>query len=138
MREILDEQGKDCKVQIYSTDLADDVIAIARKGFYPPNIAADVSALRLKMFFIREEKGYQVKKEIREMIIYATQNIIKDPPFTKLDLLSCRNLLIYIESDIQSKLISTFHYAHNPGGILLLSSFESIGSATVLFRPIGR
>lgn len=138
IREILDDLGKDCKVQIYSTDLAEDVIATARKGFYPPNIATDISSERLKKFFIREENGYQVKKEIREMIIYATQNIIKDPPFTKLDLISCRNLLIYLDSDLQSKLISTFHYALNPGGILFISSSESIGSATDLFKPIDR
>ncbi len=138
IREILDDQRKDCKVQIYSTDLAEDVIAIARKGFYPPNISADISADRLKKFFLREENGYQVKKEIREMIVYATQNIIKDPPFTKLDLLSCRNLLIYLESELQSKLLSTFHYALNPQGILFLSSSESIGSHTDLFKAINR
>lgn len=138
IREILDDQGKDCKVQIYSTDIAEDAIATARKGLYPPNIAADVSSERLKKFFIREDFGYQVKKEIREMIIFATQNIIKDPPFTKLDLLSCRNLLIYLESEPQQKLIQAFHYALNTDGILFLSSSESIGPSTDLFRPINR
>ncbi len=138
IREILDSLEKDCKVQIYSTDIAEDAIATARKGVYPPNIAVDISAERLKKFFIREENGFRVKKEIREMVIYATQNVIKDPPFTKLDLLSCRNLLIYLESEIQSKLISAFHYALRPGGILFLSPSESIGSCSDLYKPISR
>jgi two-component system CheB/CheR fusion protein len=138
IREVLDELGQDCKVQIYSTDIAEDVIAVARKGIYPPNIAADVSAERLKKFFIRNDAGFQVKKEIREMVIYATQNVIKDPPFTRLDLLSCRNLLIYLESELQARLISAFHYALKPGGILFLSSSESIGSCPDLFRPKNR
>ncbi|MFH0968780.1 MAG: chemotaxis protein CheB, partial [Methanobacteriota archaeon] len=138
IREILSDLGKDCKVQIYSTDIAEDVIASARKGFYPPNIAADVSSERLQKFFIRENNGYQVKNEIREMIIYATQNVIKDPPFTRLDLLSCRNLLIYLESELQSRLIPVFHYALNPGGILFLSSSESIGFFPDLFAPINQ
>lgn len=138
IREVLDEMEKDIKVQIYSTDIAEDVIAVARKGFYPPNIAADVSPERLKKYFVREDNGFLVKKDIREMVIYATQNIIKDPPFTRLDLLSCRNLLIYLESDIQTRLISAFHYSLKPGGILFLSSSESIGSCPDLFKPISR
>jgi len=138
IREILDDLEIDCKVQIYSTDIAEDVISIARKGFYPPNVASDISSERLNKFFTREDNGFQVNKEIREMVIYANQDVIKDPPFTKLDLLSCRNLLIYLESDLQSRLISTFHYSLKPGGILFLSSSESIGSSLDLFKPINR
>ena len=138
IREIMDDMNRDCKVQIYSTDIAEDAIATARKGLYPPNIAADVPEERLKRFFIRDGNGFVVKKEIRDMVIYATQNVIKDPPFTKLDLISCRNLLIYLESDIQSKLISTFHYALQPGGMLFLSPSESIGSCPDLFKPVSR
>jgi two-component system, chemotaxis family, CheB/CheR fusion protein len=138
LREVLDDMEKDCKVQIYSTDIAEDVIAVARKGFYPPNITADVSSERLNKFFIRQENGFQVNKDIREMVIYAIQDLIKDPPFTKLDLISCRNLLIYLESDLQSRLIPAFHYSLNPGGILFLSSSENIGSSPELFKPINR
>jgi len=138
IREVLDDLEKDCKVQIYSTDIAEDVIAVARKGFYPPNIVADVSLERLNKFFIRQENGFQINKDIREMVIYAIQDLIKDPPFTKLDLLSCRNLLIYLESDLQSRVIPAFHYSLNPGGILFLSSSENIGSSPDLFKPIDR
>ena len=138
IREELDEQGKDCKVQIYSTDITEDVIANARQGLYPTNIASDVSHERLEKYFVREKSGYRVKKEIREMIIFATQNVIKDPPFTKLDLLSCRNLLIYLESDLQARLIPAFHYALQPGGVLFLSPSESIGCCPDLFKPKNR
>jgi len=138
IRELLEDLEKDCKVQIYSTDIAEDVIAVARKGFYPPNIAADISPERLKKYFIRQETGFQINKDIREMVIYATQDLIKDPPFTKLDLLSCRNLLIYLESELQARLIPAFHYALKPGGILFLSSSESIGNFPDLFKQINR
>lgn len=138
IREVLDELEKDCKVQIYSTDIAEDVIAIARRGFYPPNIVTDITPERLNKFFVREETGFQVKKEIREMVIYATQNIIRDPPFIKLDLLSSRNLLIYLEPELQSRVIPAFHYSLNPGGILFLSRSESVGTHQDLFKPLSR
>ncbi|MFH0966437.1 MAG: chemotaxis protein CheB [Methanobacteriota archaeon] len=138
IRELFDELGLDEKVQIYSTDIVEDVIAVARRGFYPPNIVSDVSSDRLKKFFVREENGFQVNKSIREMVVFATQNVIKDPPFTKLDLLSCRNLLIYLETDLQSSLIPIFHYSLKPKGILFLSPAESIGVFPDLFRQINQ
>ena len=138
IREILDDLGIDLKVQIYGTDIAEDAILSARKGIFPPNIAADILPEYLQKYFIREERGYQVKKEIREMVIFAIQNLIKDPPFTKIDLISCRNLLIYLESDLQAKIISTFHYALNPGGVLFLSPSETIGCVPDLFTPKNR
>ena len=101
-REYMDETKQEFKVQIYSTDIDDDAIAVARSGSYPPNISIDVTPERLRRFFIKEESGYRVKKEIREMVVFAIQNVIKDPPFTKLDLLSCRNLLIYLEPALQN------------------------------------
>ncbi|MFH0958067.1 MAG: chemotaxis protein CheB [Pseudomonadota bacterium] len=137
-REYMDESKLEFKVQIYSTDIDDDAIAVALAGSYPPNISIDVSPERLRRFFLKEETGYRVKKEIREMIVFAVQNVIKDPPFTKLDLFSCRNLLIYLEPELQNRLIPTFHYALKPGGILILSPSESIGSQTDLFAPVSR
>ena len=125
-------------MQIYSTDLDDDAIAIARAGFYPPNIAQDVTPERLRRFFIKEDAGYRVKKEIREMVVFAVQNVIKDPPFTKLDLLSCRNLMIYLEPELQNRLIPVFHYALKPDGVLFLSPSESIGNHTGLFSSLNR
>ncbi|HEY8097625.1 MAG TPA: chemotaxis protein CheB [Methylobacter sp.] len=138
LRELMDENHYPFKVQLYSTDLAEDTIGIARAGFYPPNIAQDVTPGRLRRFFIKEDAGYRVKKEIREMLVFAVQNVIKDPPFTKLDLLSCRNLMIYLEPELQNRLIPAFHYALKPGGVLFLSPSESIGNHTELFTSLNR
>jgi two-component system CheB/CheR fusion protein len=123
-------------IQVFATDLDRDAIDKARHGVFPANIAADVSEERLKRFFTKEERGYRVHKEIREMVIFAPQNLIMDPPFTKLDILSCRNLLIYLTPEVQKKLIPMFHYSLAPGGILLLGSAETIGDYTDLFAPL--
>ncbi len=138
LRELMDDSRHEFKVQIYSTDISDDTIATARAGLYPPNIALDVTPGRLRRFFTKEDGGYRVKKEIREMVVFAVQNVIKDPPFTKLDLLSCRNLMIYLEPELQNRLIPAFHYALKPGGVLFLSPSESIGNHTELFTPLNR
>lgn len=138
LREVMEESGRELKVQIYSTDLDDDAISTARTGFYPVNISQDVSPERLRRFFVREENGYRVKKDIREMVVFAIQNVIKDPPFTRMDLVSCRNLMIYLEADLQNRLIPAFHYALKPGGVLFLSPSESIGGHTELFSPLSR
>ncbi|MCX7195761.1 MAG: PAS domain-containing protein [Proteobacteria bacterium] len=138
LREFMDETRQELKVQIYSTDIDDGVIAVARAGIYPPNIAQDMDPARLRRFFVKEEAGYRVKKDIRELVVFATQNIIKDPPFTRLDLLSCRNVMIYLEPELQNRLIPAFHYALKPGGVLFLSSSESIGNHTELFESLNR
>jgi two-component system CheB/CheR fusion protein len=138
LNECSDERHQEFKAQIYATDLDDEAIAIARAGVYPPNIAADVSAERLRRFFVKDDAGYRVKKDIREMVVFAIQNVIKDPPFTKLDLLSCRNLMIYLEPELQNRLIPAFHYALKPGGVLFLSPSESIGNHTELFGALNR
>lgn len=123
-------------LQIFATDLDQDAISQARQAVYPANIAADVPAQRLARYFVEDEKGYRVSKAIREMVVFAPQNIIMDPPFTKLDLLSCRNLLIYLGPELQKKLIPLFHYALSPNGVLLLGTSETVGSFTNLFAPI--
>src|SRR5215813_1129343 len=123
-------------LQIFATDLDRDAIEKARQGLYPDNIAADVSPERLRRFFIQEERGYRVHKEIREMVVFAPQNIIMDPPFTKLDVLSCRNLLIYLSAELQKKLVPLFHYSLNPGGVLFLGTAETVGSFSSLFAPL--
>jgi two-component system CheB/CheR fusion protein len=122
--------------QIFATDLDKDAIEKARLGVFPANISSDVSEARLKRFFTKEERGYRVRKEIREMVIFAPQNLIMDPPFTKLDILSCRNLLIYLTPEVQKKLIPLFHYSLTPGGILFQGSAETIGEGTALFAPL--
>ncbi len=123
-------------VQIFATDLDRDAIDKARQGHYPDTIAADMSPERLARFFSKEERGYRVRKEIREMVIFAPQNLIMDAPFTKLDILSCRNLLIYLTAEVQKKLMPLFHYSLSPGGILFLGSAETTGGATNLFTPL--
>ena len=123
-------------LQVFATDLDRDAIEKARQGFYTANIAADVSLERLRRFFIQEEHGYRVGKEIRDMVVFAPQNIIMDPPFTKIDILSCRNLLIYLTPELQKKLLALFYHSLNPGGVLFLGSAETIGVLTDLFEPL--
>ena len=123
-------------LQIFATDLDADAIAKARQGFYSIHSVADVSPERLARFFDAENNGYRIKNEICEMIIFAQQNIINDPPFTRLDILSCRNLLIYFSADLQEKLLPLFHYALNAQGLLLLGSAESTGNFGYLFTPL--
>jgi len=123
-------------LQIFATDLDKDAIDKARIGAYPANIASDVCEDRLRRFFVQEERGYRVSKEIREMVIFAPQNLVMDPPFTKLDILTCRNLLIYLETDLQKKLLPLFHYSLNPGGILMLGTSETAGANGDLFAQL--
>lgn len=124
------------KMRIFATDLDADAIDKARCGHYPANIVADVSPERLDRFFVQDLQGYRVGKEIREMITFATQNVIMDAPFTKLDILVCRNLLIYLAPELQQRLLALFHYSLNPGGILLLGSSEAVNAGVDLFAPL--
>lgn len=125
-------------LQIYATDLDVDAVDQARKARYPANIAADVSAERMARHFVAEDGGYRVNRNLREMVIFATQNVVSDPPFTKLDLLSCRNLLIYFGQDLQKKVIPLFHYALNREGLLVLGSAETTSGFTDLFAPLDK
>jgi len=121
------KKHKNLKLMIFATDLSNDAIDKARKGIFSKNIEADVSPERITRFFTPEGEGYRVNTNIREMIVFAPQNLIKDPPFTRLDILSCRNLLIYLEPELQKKIVSLFTYSVNPGGVLLLGSAETLG-----------
>jgi two-component system CheB/CheR fusion protein len=123
-------------LQIFATDLDRDAIEKARAAVFPANIAADVSPERLSRFFVQLDHGYQVAKPIRELVIFAPQNIAMDPPFTKLDLVSCRNLLIYLTPELQKKLLPLFHYSLNPAGVLFLGSAETTGESSDLFAPL--
>ena len=129
--------GKRIALQIYATDIDPDAIEKARKGVYPKNISADMSPQWLEKYFVVDESGgYRISKEIREMVIFAPHNVVSDPPFIKLDILTCRNLLIYFGPQLQKKLLPLFHYALNRDGILLLGSAESVGNQSQLFAPI--
>ncbi|HVO18814.1 MAG TPA: chemotaxis protein CheB [Anaeromyxobacter sp.] len=124
-------------LQVFATDLHRGAIDQARQGVYPANVAADVSPDRLRRFFVKEEDGrFRLSKEIREMLILAAQDVIRDPPFTRLDLVVCRNLLIYLEPEMQRRLLPLLHHSLNPGGVLFLGSSETIGGLTDLFSPL--
>jgi two-component system, chemotaxis family, CheB/CheR fusion protein len=138
LRECMQEAKTNFKVQIFGTDIDEDSIAQARTGLYPANISLDVSAQRLKRYFVKEEGGYRIRSEIREGMIFAVQNVISDAPFTKLDLVSCRNLMIYLDLELQSRLIPMFHYSLRPGGFLFLGSSETVGTFGELFSTLDR
>ncbi len=126
------------KLQVFATDLNDALLDKARHGLYTKSLADDVSPERLRRFFVEEEGGYRVVKSLREMVVFARQNLIADPPFSRMDLVSCRNLLIYLEPSLQKKALPTFHYALKPGGFLFLGASESIGGFTDLFEPVDK
>jgi two-component system CheB/CheR fusion protein len=134
-KEALDQitQPDNYSLHIFATDLGADAIEKARRGLYPATIEADVSPERLQRFFTIEDTRYRVCKEIREMVTFAQQNVIMDPPFTKLNILICRNLLIYLSSELQKKLLPLFHYSLKPGGLLFLGSAETFGPHIDLF-----
>jgi two-component system CheB/CheR fusion protein len=123
-------------LQIFATDLDEESVNTGRRGVYPKSIAADVSPLRLKRFFTEEGSSYKIKNNVRETIVFAKHNLIKDAPFSKLDLVCCRNVLIYMDNSLQRKLIPMFHYTLNAGGILFLGESESIGTFADLFAPL--
>jgi two-component system CheB/CheR fusion protein len=135
-KEAVEKSKKNISLQIFATDLDPDAIDEARKGLYAPNIVAEVSTERLNRYFTIEPKGFRVLAAIREMVVFAPQNVIKDPPFTKLDILTCRNMLIYMESDLQKKLMSLFNYSLNPGGIMVLGSAETCNGKSDGFSEI--
>jgi two-component system CheB/CheR fusion protein len=128
------------KVQVFATDIDSQAIATARTGLYPASIAADISKERLTRFFAAESNGtaYRIHKGIRDMVVFSEQSVTRDPPFSRLDLISCRNLLIYFGSDLQKKLIPLFHYALVPGGFLFLGTSETVGEFDDLFSTLDR
>ena len=141
LRERMEELKENFKVQIFATDIDREAIDHARAGIYPSSIIADVSPERLAHFFDQEHpdgSAYRIHKTIRDMLIFSEHDLIKNPPFSKLDLISCRNLLIYMGAELQKKLMPLFHYALNPGGMLVLGSSESVGDFVNLFAPIDR
>jgi two-component system CheB/CheR fusion protein len=137
-RECTEQLKRHVGIQIFATDIDKSAIDTARAGIYPASISSDVSPDRLKRFFMSEDNMYRIKKDIREMLVFAPQDIIKDTPFTKLDLVCCRNLLIYLEAELQKKLLPLFHYSLRPGGILFLGTSETIGGFTDLFTSVDK
>lgn len=126
------------RLQIFATDIDEESIAVARRGFYPATIAKQMSDARLKRYFAEENGGYRVKPEVRERVLFAVHDLLKDPPFTRLDFISCRNVLIYFNRDAQDKVFDIFHYALQPGGQLFLGTSESVDTANELFAVLNK
>jgi two-component system CheB/CheR fusion protein len=138
VQEVIDYNKQNIKVQIFATDIDSEAIEKARTGIYLDNIIADIAPERLSRFFQRADNNNRVLKNIRDMIIFAVQNVIRDSPFSKMDLISCRNLLIYMDQALQKKVISLFTYSLNPNGYLFLGNSESVGEFSDLFNVLDR
>ncbi|WP_245213681.1 chemotaxis protein CheB [Rhodoferax sp. AJA081-3] len=140
LQERLEALKQNFRIQVFATDIDSRAIAVARAGLYPASIADDITPERLARFFTPEPGGgaYRVLKGIRDMLVFSEQDLIKDPPFSKLDLISCRNLMIYLGADLQKKLIAPFHYALSPGGMLFLGTSETVGEFGDLFATLER
>ncbi len=136
LREQMEGLGTEYEVQIFASDIDAEAVAIARRGVYPKSIAADVSDERLERFFFAQDESYEVIPEIRGMVIFADQSFIKDPPFSHLDLISCRNVLIYLNTELQRRVIPLFHYALRPGGYLFLGTADGLGRQSDLFEVV--
>jgi len=136
--EHLEEHQLASHIQLFGTEISEQALDRARTGLYSESIAADVSPERLKKFFVKVDRGYQISKRIRDCCIFARQNLTKDPPFSKLDLISCRNVLIYLGQALQKKVLPIFHYALKPTGYLLLGSSETIGAYADLFALVDK
>jgi PAS domain S-box-containing protein len=138
IREYLDEHRLAAKVQLFATDIDEVAVSQARVGLYDDDIAVVLGDERLRRFFTREDSRWQVAKSLREMVVFAHHSLIKDPPFSRLDLLVCRNFLIYLNPDMQKRLISLFHQVLKPGGFLFLGSAESVGHQSDLFTAVDK
>ncbi|HUQ34754.1 MAG TPA: chemotaxis protein CheB [Aestuariivirga sp.] len=136
--EVSEETPRIRKLQVFATDLHEALLEKARRGLYSKSLVHDLSPERLRRFFVEEEGGYRVNKSLREMVVFARQNLVSDPPFSRMDLVSCRNLLIYLEPSLQKKALPMFHYALKPDGYLFLGGSESVSGFTHLFEPLDR
>jgi two-component system CheB/CheR fusion protein len=134
--EYLGDRAASFRLQIFATDLSEAAIEKARTGFYTDTIADEVSPERLQRFFVKLDDHYQISKTIRDLCIFARHDVARDPPFSRLDLVSCRNLLIYLDQTLQRQTVSLFHYGLNPGGFLILGPSETIGRSSELFRRL--
>lgn len=137
-REQITAAKRNVKLQVFASDVDPDAVASAREGLYPETIEADVSPARLARFFTKEDHGYRVLPELRSVVVFTVQDLLADPPFSRLDLISCRNLLIYLQPEAQAKVVSLFHFALREGGVLLLGNAETLGNADDRFEVISK
>lgn len=138
MVEFCEQHGRDSRIQMFGTDVDEACIQHARRGIYAANIAADVSTERLDQFFVPKENEYQVSRRLRDMLVFSRQNVLKDAPFSRMDLVSCRNLLIYLRRAAQQTVLRVLHYALNPSGYLFLGAAETVGDTPELFATVDR
>ena len=129
---------KDIRIQVFASDVDEDALATARAGVYPDSIETDVSQQRLDRFFVKEDHSYRVTRELRDTVVFANQNVLADAPFSRLDMISCRNLLIYLTADAQDRVLDVFHFALNDGGVLFLGMSENVGEGETLFAPLSK
>jgi len=137
-REQIAKSKLDVKLQLFASDLDPDAVAVAREGLYPDAIEAQVSPARLARFFIKEDHGYRVMPDLRANVVFTIQDVLADPPFSRLDMISCRNLLIYLSPEAQAKVLSLFHFALVPGGFLLLGNAETTGNSADRFEVVAK
>ncbi len=138
LRELFDNSPKRLNLQLFGTDIDKFAIDKAREGLFPASITADVSRERINRFFSKEDNFFRIRKEIRDCVVFSVQDLIKDPPFSRLNMLCCRNLLIYLNTEMQKKILPLFHYTLKPDGILVLGSSETIGGFTNLFHTVDK
>jgi two-component system, chemotaxis family, CheB/CheR fusion protein len=136
--ELCEARRDDVRVQVFGTDIDDDAVQYARRGVYPANVALDVAPGRLERFFVKKDNAYHVSRRVRDLVVFSKQNVLKDPPFSRIDLVSCRNLLIYLQPASQKQVLRLLHYALNPVGYLLLGTSETVGDASDLFSLVDR
>ena len=129
---------KDIRIQVFASDVDEDALATARAGVYPDSIETDVSQQRLDRFFVKEDHSYRVTRELRDTVVFANQNVLADAPFSRLDMISCRNLLIYLTAEAQDRVLDVFHFALNDGGVLFLGMSENVGEGEMLFAPLSK
>ena len=137
-REAIAAAGKTIKLQVFASDIDADAVAQAREGLYPASIAADVSPERLARFFVKEDRGYRISPDLRGDVVFTVQDVLADPPFSRLDFVSCRNLLIYLGAEAQAKVMALFHFALREGGVLLLGGAETVGEPQGRFTAISK
>ena len=138
LRDQIDKSKREIKLQIFASDVDPEAVASAREGLYPQSIEAEVSSERLAQFFTREDRSYRVSPELRATVVFTVQDVLADPPFARLDFISCRNLLIYLLPEAQAKVISLFHFALREGGLLLIGNSETVGAADVGFAVVSK
>jgi two-component system CheB/CheR fusion protein len=136
--EALEQQPSPPSIQIFGTDISDLALEKARAGIFTDTAVAEIAPERIRRFFSRVDGGHQINKSIREMCVFARQDLAKDPPFSRLDIVSCRNVMIYMGPVLQKKIMAIFHYALRPSGILILGKSETISGYSDLFTPVGK